>query len=108
MAWVVIWICIFIVPTYNFAFVLVPTLFNPLMKQYRLKTENLSRILEDVGTLGGNILPWCVGPAFATDVLGIPTTQYWPYVFLSILVPVISLVFIMTGFKTKFEAEAQL
>lgn len=106
MAWVIVWICVFIVPTYNFAFVLVPTLFNPLMKQYHLKTENLSRILEDVGTLGGNILPWCVGPVFATGVLGVPTAQYWPYVFLSILVPVISLIFIITGFKTKFETES--
>ena len=105
MAWVIIWICIFIVPTYNFAFVLVPTLFNPLMKQYHLKTENLSRILEDVGTLGGNILPWCVGPVFATGVMGVPTTQYWPYVFLSIIVPVISLIYILTGYKTKYEAE---
>lgn len=105
MAWVIIWICIFIVPTYNFAFVLVPTLFNPLMKQYHLKTENLSRILEDVGTLGGNILPWCVGPVFATGVMGVPTTQYWPYVFLSIIVPAISLIYILTGYKTKYEAE---
>ena len=105
MAWVITWICVFIVPTYNFAFVLVPTLFNPLMKQYHLKSENLSRILEDVGTVGGNILPWCVGPVFATGVLGIPTTEYWPYVFLSFLVPAISLIFIITGIKTKFEVE---
>lgn len=103
MAWVVMWICILIVPTYNFAFVLVPTLFNPLMKRYHLKTENLSRVLEDVGTLGGNLLPWCVGPVYATGVLGIPTTEYWPYVYLSILVPIISLIFILLGFKTKFE-----
>ena len=103
MAWVVMWICILIVPTYNFAFVLVPTLFNPLMKRYHLKTENLSRVLEDVGTLGGNLLPWCVGPVYATGVLGIPTTEYWPYVYLSILVPIISLIFILLGFKTKYE-----
>ena len=103
MAWVVMWICILIVPTYNFAFVLVPTLFNPLMKRYHLKSENLSRVLEDVGTLGGNLLPWCVGPVYATGVLGIPTTEYWPYVYLSILVPIISLIFILLGFKTKFE-----
>lgn len=103
MAWVIVWMCVCIVPTYNFAFVLVPTLFNPLMKRYHLKTENLSRILEDVGTLGGNLFPWCVGPVFASGVLGISTAQYWPYVFLSILVPIISLIFIFLGFKTKFE-----
>ena len=103
MAWVIMWLCIIIVPTYNFAFVLVPTLFNPLMKRYHLKSENLSRVLEDVGTLGGNLFPWCVGPVYATGVLGIATTEYWPYVYLSILVPIISLIFIIIGFKTKFD-----
>ena len=73
------------------------------MKRYHLKSENLSRVLEDVGTLGGNLFPWCVGPVYATGVLGIATTEYWPYVYLSILVPIISLIFIIIGFKTKFD-----
>ena len=45
-AYVTTWLGITLVPTYNFPFVMDATLFNPLLKRYNLKSENLSRIME--------------------------------------------------------------
>ncbi len=100
-AYMVTWIGITLVPTYNFPFVMDATLFNPLLKRYNLKSENLSRIMEDVGTLGGTLMPWSTGPVFVAGVLGVSAVEMCKYNFLAMFVPVISLIFIFTGFSIK-------
>lgn len=99
MAWFLTLICILVISTNNFAFVMVGTLFAPIFEKYHLKSQNLSRILEDVGTTGSVLIPWNVGAMFVVGVLGVPTLQYAPYAFLNIFTPVISLVIALTGFK---------
>ena len=74
---------------------MVGTLFSPAFKAYHLKGQNLSRILEDVGTLGSALIPWNVGAQFAAGVLGVATLEYLPYAFLNWITPIISLVFIL-------------
>ena len=100
-AYVVTWLGITLVPTYNFPFVMDATLFNPLLKRYNLKSENLSRIMEDVGTLGGTLMPWSTGPVFVAGVLGVSAAQMCKYNFLAMFVPIISLIYILTGFSLK-------
>lgn len=100
-AYVVTWIGITLVPTYNFPFVMDATLFNPLLKRYNLKSENLSRIMEDVGTLGGTLMPWSTGPVFVAGVLGVSAAEMCKYNFLAMFVPIISLIYIFTGFSLK-------
>lgn len=100
-AYVTTWIGITLVPTYNFPFVMDATLFNPLLKRYNLKSENLSRIMEDVGTLGGTLMPWSTGPVFVAGVLGVSAVEMCKYNFLAMFVPIISLIFIFTGFSLK-------
>lgn len=99
MAWFLTLACILVISTNNFAFVMVGTLFAPLFEKYHLKSQNLSRILEDVGTTGSVLIPWNVGAMFVVGVLGVPTLQYAPYAFLNIFTPVISLVIALTGFR---------
>ena len=77
------------------------TLFNPLLKRYNLKSENLSRIMEDVGTLGGTLMPWSTGPVFVAGVLGVSAVEMCKYNFLAMFVPIISLIYILTGFTIK-------
>ena len=96
-AYIVTWISILLVPTYNFAFVMGSTLFKEPFEKYNLHSSNLSRILEDCGTLGGTLMPWSTGPIFFAGVLGVSSTIFCPYVLLSIFVPLISLFFILTG-----------
>ena len=68
-------------------------------RKYNLKPENCSRILEDIGTIGGCLLPWNVGGAFAAGTLGVEAFAYAPYAFLNWITPIFGLIFILTGFK---------
>ena len=95
----VVLLCILLVSTNHFAFAMVGTLFAPMYKKYNLKPENCSRILEDIGTVGGCLLPWNVGGAFAAGILGVEAFAYAPYAFLNWITPIFSLILILTGFK---------
>lgn len=98
-AWIATLLCILVIADNNFAFVMVGTLFSGIFKDYQLKSRNLSRILEDVGTLGSALVPWNVGAQFAAGVLGVATLEYLPYAFLNWITPIISLIFILLQFK---------
>lgn len=96
---IVVALCMVLVATNHFAFAMVGTLFPPLFKKYNLKSENCSRILEDVGTLGGVLLPWNVGGAFVSGTFGVATFAYAPYAFQNWITPIFTLVYILVGFK---------
>lgn len=101
MAWCATLLCILIIADNNFAFVMVATLFGSAFQKYNLKSQNLSRILEDVGTLGSALVPWNVGAQFAAGVLGVSTLAYMPYAFLNWMTPILSLAFIILQVKIK-------
>lgn len=101
MAWCATLLCILVIADNNFAFVMVATLFGSAFQKYNLKSQNLSRILEDVGTLGSALVPWNVGAQFAAGVLGVSTLAYMPYAFLNCMTPILSLAFIILQVKIK-------
>ena len=101
MAWCATLLCILVIADNNFAFVMVATLFGSAFQKYNLKSQNLSRILEDVGTLGSALVPWNVGTQFAAGVLGVSTLAYMPYAFLNWMTPILSLAFIILQVKIK-------
>ena len=103
MAWCATLLCILVIADNNFAFVMVATLFGSAFQKYNLKSQNLSRILEDVGTLGSALVPWNVGAQFAAGVLGVSTLAYMPYAFLNWMTPILSLAFIILQVKIKIE-----
>lgn len=87
----------------SFAAVMTGTLMAPLFEERKLKEENLSRILEDAGTLGAPLIPWNSNAVFAMSVLQIDYASYIPYCFLNFINPVISLIYGITGFSmTKY------
>ena len=53
---------IILIPDNNFTMVMVGTLMAPLFRKARLRPQNLSRIVEDVNTLGAVFVPWNVEP----------------------------------------------
>jgi len=62
-----------------------------------LAPRNLSRCLEDAGTLTSPLVPWnTCGTAMATS-LGVSTFAYLPYCFLNLVNPIVSIVFGFTG-----------
>lgn len=71
-------------------------------KAYRekgLHSKNLSRALEDGGTLTSVFVPWNTCGVFILGTLGVHTFQYAPYAVLNLVVPIISIIFAMTGFS---------
>lgn len=63
----------------------------------RLHPKNLSRALEDSGTLSSPLIPWNSCGAFMGATLGINPLLYLPYAFMNLLNPVVSLVYGYTG-----------
>lgn len=62
-----------------------------------LASSALGRVLEDGGTVLNYLVPWGVGGVFIANTLGVPTMQYLPFVFFSLLCPVFSLLSGFTG-----------
>jgi len=62
-----------------------------------LAPRNLSRCLEDAGTLTSPLVPWNTCGATMSTYLGIPTIEYIPYCFLNLVNPIVSIVFGFTG-----------
>ncbi|WP_417318627.1 Na+/H+ antiporter NhaC [Emcibacter sp.] len=58
-----------------------------------LAPENLSRTLEDAGTMTSALVPWNTCGAFMATTLGVPTFAYLPYAFLNLLTPVIAIIY---------------
>ncbi|GAB4328025.1 MAG: Na+/H+ antiporter NhaC family protein [Flammeovirgaceae bacterium] len=56
-----------------------------------LSPENLSRTLEDSGTVTSVLVPWNTCGATQTSVLGVATLTYLPYCFFNILSPLMTI-----------------
>lgn len=67
--------------SYSFGAVMVGTVFTPAYKKLGLKSQNLSRTLEDSGTVYDPFFPWSGGGVFAAGVLGVATVEYMPFMF---------------------------
>src|SRR5690606_24374846 len=64
-----------------------------------LAPQNLSRALEDAGTITSPLLPWNTCRAYMAATLGVATLDYLPYTFFNLLNPIIAGVLAYTGFK---------
>lgn len=73
-------------------------MFQNIYRKLNLAPKNLSRVLEDAGTLTSAIVPWSTCGALYYSVLGVSAFVYFPFCFLSFINPVISAVYAYTGF----------
>ncbi|WP_414055448.1 Na+/H+ antiporter NhaC [Macrococcus equi] len=64
-----------------------------------LHPKNLSRCLEDSGTLTSVFVPWNTCGVFIFTTLGVKVAEYAPYAILNLVVPFISILYGYTGFK---------
>ena len=62
-----------------------------------LAPKNLSRVLEDAGTLTSPLIPWNTCGAFMIATLGLAPWTYVPYCFLNIINPFVSILYGFTG-----------
>ncbi len=62
-------------------------------KDKGLAPENLSRTLEDSGTVTSVLFPWNTGGAYNAGVLGVATGVYLPFAFFNLISPLMTLIF---------------
>ena len=79
------------------ALVLPGRMFRQTFRDRNLHPKNLSRILEDVGTLCAPFCPWSTDGAYILGTLGCATGAYAPFMFFAMLNPIMSLICIWTG-----------
>lgn len=91
-----------------FTSVMVGTLMSPMFKEFKLKPENLSRVIEDTATLGGPLIPWNSNAIFASQTLGVNPLAFIPYCFLSWLTPIISFIYGVTGWTLTYYEDEEL
>jgi NhaC family Na+:H+ antiporter len=83
------------------AIVLPGRMFKMEFERRGLAPENLSRSLEDAGTLTSPLVPWNTCGAYMAGTLGVATVAYLPYVFFNLINPVVAIVLGFTGFSIK-------
>lgn len=92
--------------------IVVPSrMFNKVYREKGLNSKNLSRALEDGGTLTSVFIPWNTCGVFIFGTLGVSVVEYGPYAVLNFIVPIISILYAVTGFsivKLTAEEKAQL
>ncbi|MGK4116526.1 Na+/H+ antiporter NhaC [Lysinibacillus capsici] len=62
-----------------------------------LAPKNLSRVMEDAGTVVNPLVPWSVCGIFIASVLGISTLDYLPFTFFCLLGPILTILFGWSG-----------
>ncbi|HEY9479228.1 MAG TPA: Na+/H+ antiporter NhaC [Gemmatimonadaceae bacterium] len=80
------------------AIVLPGRMFRLEYKRRGLHPKNLSRSLEDAGTLTSPLVPWNTCGAFMAQTLGVATLAYAPFAFFNLINPVIAAIYGFTGF----------
>ena len=76
-------------------------MFKNAYKEKGLAPENLSRTLEDSGTVTSALIPWNSCGAYHSGVLGVPTIDYMFYSFFNIISPLMTLFYAYFLIKLK-------
>lgn len=76
-------------------------MFKKAYEDKGLAPENLSRTLEDSGTVTSVLIPWNTCGAYQSGTLGVDTFDYLPFAFFNYLSPVMTLIFAAFNIKIK-------
>ena len=80
------------------AIVLPGKMYRAEFAKRNLDPKNLSRVIEDSGTLTSPLVPWNTCGAYMAATLGVATLAYLPFVFFNLINPLVSLIYGFTGF----------
>lgn len=83
------------------AIVIPGKMFKEAYENKKLAPENLSRTLEDTGTVTSVLIPWNTCGAYETAVLGVATFDYFIYAIFNYISPLMTLIFAAFGIKIK-------
>ncbi|MGJ3241343.1 MAG: Na+/H+ antiporter NhaC [Opitutales bacterium] len=81
-------------------------MYQPAFRKKGLAPVNLSRVLEDVGTLTSPLVFWNTCGATMSTVLGVSAGAYWMFCFFNLINPLVSILYGYTGWTMRpLEAE---
>lgn len=90
------------------ALVIPGRMFKQTYEDRGLHPKNLSRVLEDSGTLSSPLIPWNTCGAFMIGTLGLAPWTYVPYCILNLVNPLVSMFYGFTGITMEpLEKEAK-
>ena len=76
-------------------------MFKNAYEEYDLAPENLSRTLEDSGTVTSALIPWNTCGAYHYGVLGVSVVDYFVYAVFNWLSPIMTLIYAGIGIKIR-------
>ena len=76
-------------------------MFSKAYKDRGLAPENLSRTLEDSGTVTSALIPWNTCGAYHSSVLGVPVFEYFIFAVFNYVSPFVTLIFAALNIKIK-------
>ena len=76
-------------------------MYSSIYKDKGLAPENLSRTLEDSGTVTSVLVPWNTCGAYHAGVLNVSTLTYLPYCFFSLISPLMTILIAYLRIKIK-------
>ena len=76
-------------------------MYTNLFRKHNLAPENLSRSLEDSGTVTSVLVPWNTCGAYHANVLGVATLAYLPFCFFNLISPFMSIAFAYMNIKIR-------
>lgn len=76
-------------------------MFAQAYKDKGLAPENLSRTIEDSGTVTSVLIPWNTCGAYHAGTLGVGTFELLPYAFFNLISPIMTLIFAAFNIKIK-------
>jgi NhaC family Na+:H+ antiporter len=89
--------------------ILVPgRMYADVYRKRGLKPENLSRTLEDSGTVTSVLVPWNTCGATQASVLGVATLVYAPFCFFNIISPIMTILFGYLKIGIRYYEEGEL
>lgn len=89
------------------AIVLPGRMYRTEFARRKLAPKNLSRTLEDAGTITSPLIPWNTCGAYMSASLGVATFAYLPFCFFNLANPIVALIYGLLNFKIeKLEPES--
>ena len=89
------------------AIVIPGRMFKDVYAKRGLAPENLSRTLEDSGTVTSVLIPWNTCGAYQSSVLGVATGDYFMFAFFNLLSPIMTLIYAWFGIKIRKTSTAK-
>ncbi len=82
-------------------------MYTDTFKEMDLAPENLSRTLEDSGTVTSVLVPWNTCGAYHAGVLGVSTLAYLPFAFFNLISPFMTMFYAFAKIKIRTLKEAK-